>query len=93
MLSVNLWRAAPTYTNGDGGAYAVATGSASWLANFLITLTQLGDGAVGAGPLTGANELALKLASGASVFWDLQILTAATAGMGQTFTLIPEMLN
>jgi hypothetical protein len=40
--------------------------------NFLISLTQFGDGAVGGGPLTGANELALKLASGTTVFWDMQ---------------------
>jgi hypothetical protein len=92
-LSVCLWSAAPTYTNGDGGAYAVATGSASWLANFLITLTQYGDGASGAGPLTGANELALKLASGASVFWDMRILGGATPSSGQTFLLTAELLN
>jgi len=92
-LSLNLWGAAPTYSNGDGGAYAVATGSANWLGNFLITLSQFGDGAIGGGPLTGANELALKLASGTSVFWDMQILSAATPVSGQTFTLVPELLN
>jgi hypothetical protein len=92
-LSVNLWSAAPTYTNGDAQPYAVATGSATWLANYLVTLTQFGDGAVGAGPLTGANEMALKLASGTAVFWDLQVLNSATPAAGQTFTLIPELLN
>jgi len=54
--------AAPTYTNSDGAPYAPATGSASWLANFLVSLTQFGDGAVGGG-ITNANEMALKLAS------------------------------
>jgi hypothetical protein len=92
-LSVNLWSAAPTYTNGDAQPYAVATGSATWLANYLVTLTQFGDGAVGAGPLTGANEMALKLASGTAVYWDLQVLNSATPAAGQTFTLIPELLN
>jgi len=92
-LAINLWSAAPTYTNGDNGAYAVATGSAGWLANFLFSLTQFGDGAIGAGPLTGANEIALKLASGTSVFWDLQILNAATPISGQTFLLTGEILN
>lgn len=67
-LSVNLRSAAPTYTNGDGQPYAVATGSAAWLANFLVPLTQFGYRAVGAGGLTGANEMALTLASGALVF-------------------------
>lgn len=92
-LQINLWSAAPTFTNGDNGAYAVATGNAGWLANFLVSLTQFGDGASGAGPLTGANEAVIKLASGTSIFWDLQILSAATPISGQTFTIIPELLN
>jgi hypothetical protein len=92
-LSINLWSTAPTYTNGDGGAYAVATGSAGWLGNFLMILTQFGDGAVGAVALTSANELVLKLASGTSIFWDVQILGAATPISGQTFTITAELLN
>ncbi|MGB6326671.1 MAG: hypothetical protein WBG11_13125 [Methylocella sp.] len=93
-LSVNLWSAPPAYANGDGGAYAVATGSANWLANFLISLLQFGDGAAGAGPLTGGNEMTLKLASGTSVFWDIQMLSAAATPIaGQTFTLTGELLN
>jgi hypothetical protein len=93
-LSINLWSAAPTYTNGDGGAYAPATGSAAWLANFLIpSLQQVGDGAIGSGSLTSANEMAIKLGSGTLIFWDLQILSAATPVSGQTFTLTAEVLN
>jgi hypothetical protein len=92
-LSINLWSAAPTYTNGGAQLYAPATGSASWLANFLVTLNQFGDGAVGAGQLTGANQMALKLASGTAVFWDIQVLSFMTPVFGQTFTLTPELLN
>jgi len=93
-LSINLWLAAPgSYLWLDGGPYAPLTGAAGWLANFLVTLTQFGDGAVGAGGLTGANQMALKLASGTSVYWDLQILNLAAPLASQTFTLIPELLN
>jgi hypothetical protein len=92
-LSINLWSAAPTYTNGDGGAYVPTTGSASWLANFMITsLQQFGDGAIGSGGPTSANEMAIKLA-GTAIYWDLQILSAAPSGSGQTFTLTAELLN
>jgi hypothetical protein len=92
-LSINLWSAAPTYTNGDGGAYAPATGSAAWLANFLIlSLQQFGDGAIGSGGLTSANEMAFRLGATA-VYWDLQILSAATPMSGQTFTLTAEVLS
>jgi hypothetical protein len=92
-ISVNLWSAAPTYMNGDGAAYAPATGSAAWLANFLIPLQQFGDGAIGSGGLTSANEMAIKLASGTAIYWDLRILSAATPVSGQTFTLTAELMN
>lgn len=92
-ISVNLWSTAPTYTNGDNGAYAVATGAAGWLGNFQFALTQFADGAVGAAQLVGANEIALSLSSGTSVFWDMQVLTVATPISGQTFTLTAELLN
>jgi hypothetical protein len=93
-VSINLWSAAPTYTNGDGGAYAPATGGASWLTNFLVSaMVQFGDGAVGAGSPTIANEMMIKLASGTAIFWDLQILSAAIPTSGQTFTLTAEILN
>jgi hypothetical protein len=93
MLSVNLWSAAPTYTGGDAQLYAPATGAANWLANFVVTLTQFGDGAAGFGQLTGANQMALKLASGTSVFWDLQSLGYTQPFASQTFTLTAECLN
>jgi hypothetical protein len=93
-LCINLWAgAAPTYTNGDGGAYAVSAGAGLWLGNFVVPMLQFADSAWGAGQLTGANELALRLASGTAVFWDIQILTAATPISGQAFILIPELLN
>jgi hypothetical protein len=93
-MSVNLWRAAPTYQNGDNGAYNVLTGSGSWIGNFVFSLTQqFGDGAVGSGGPSGVNELVVKLASGTSIFWDMQILTAATPISGQTFTLTAGLLN
>jgi hypothetical protein len=92
-LSINLWSAAPTYTNGDGGVYAPATGSAGWLANFVVSLSvNVADGLVGAGGLTGANEAGLRV-GGTAVFWDLQILSAATPLSGQLFILTPEPLN
>lgn len=95
QLSVNFWSAAPTYTGGfgDAQAYLPATGCASWLGNFLVTMSQIGDGAFGSGPLTGGNEMSLKLASGTSVFWDLQILNFMQPFASQTFTLTAECLN
>lgn len=94
-LSVNLWLAAPTYTGGDAQLYAPATGAANFLGSFPVTLNQFGDGAAGVGSLTGGNQMTLKLASGTSVFWDLQcgpsVFTQPFAS--QAFTLTAECLN
>ncbi len=94
QVSVNLWRAAPTYTTGDNATYTVATGAANWIGNCLITLRQFGDGAIGRGPITTNGDLFTKLASGTSVFWDLEITTGTpTPISSQTFTLTAELLN
>lgn len=92
-VAVRLWRAAPTYTNGDNGAYAVATGAANFIAKFTGTFEQFGDGAVAVlEPSVGA-VVALKLASGLTVAWDLQALAGFTPQSGKTFTLVPQVLQ
>lgn len=92
-VTVNLWSTAPTYTNGDNGAYAVATGAAGWLCSFAITLMQYADGATGFGSPSVGNACIAKLASGTAIYWDLQVGAAATPASGQTFTLTAEVLN
>jgi hypothetical protein len=93
-LLVTLWSAPPTYTGGDGGAYNPATGAANWLGAYLVILThQCGDGAAGGGGLANANQASIKLASGTSVFVDIQMQNQANPIASQTFTVIPEILN
>lgn len=92
-ISINLWSIAPTYTNGDGGAYAVATGASKFLGNFSVSLIQFGDGAAGVAAVTVGSQAAISLASGTAIFWDMQILGAATPISQQTFTLTAEVLN
>lgn len=93
QFTVRLWRAAPTYTNGDNGAYAVATGAANHIASFTCYLSQYGDGAVGGCSINSGNLTAIKLASGTSVYWDIQSQGAYTPISGQTFTLTAEVAN
>lgn len=89
-LTINFWSAAPTYTNGDGGTYAVATGGAGFLGTCSITLTQWADAASGVCvPATGS-EIGFV---GANIFWDLQTTAAATPISGQTFRLTAEVLD
>lgn len=90
---IDFWQAAPTFTNGDNGAYAVATGAANWLGQIVVSLTQAADGAYGSGaPLVGT-ALDFDLASGALIYWTLQATAVFTPASGQTFTLISEIIQ
>lgn len=86
-LRVRLWSTAPTFTNGDNGVYAVATGAAGYLGKVDFILEQLGDGAVALSAPAEVAELLGKLASGTTIAWDLQTLNDFTPASGQTFIL------
>lgn len=88
-LQINLWNAAPTYSNGDGGAYSVNTGSANWLGSFTVpSMIQGGDGAWGAAVPDVGSSLDRNCASGtSSIYWDLTAKNAFIPGNAQTFTL------
>ena len=87
QIRIRFWRTAPTYTNGDNGAYAVATGASGYLGKAEVTLEQFGDGATGCAPIYERSDLRIKLASGSTIGWDMQVLTAFTPSANQTFTM------
>jgi hypothetical protein len=94
-LAIDLWSAAPTFTNGDRGAFAVATGTAGHLGTYSCTMSaEYGDGAYAeCGPAVGTYSLP-KLASGTSVFWTLRTTAASgTTGASKVWTLTAELLN
>jgi hypothetical protein len=91
-LSVNFWSAAPTYTNGDGAAYAVATGGATLLGSCSVTLTQYADAASGVCVPDVGNEINFVPAAQA-VFWDVRVVGTLTKTSGQTFKITAEDLN
>lgn len=93
VITLNFWSAAPTYTNGDNGAYAVATGAAGYLGQVSVTLTQFGDGAAGQGAWAVGNFAALRTSVGQVIYWDMQVAATLTPISGQTFTLVPEELT
>ena len=64
-IQVDTWSPAPTFSNGDGGTYTVATGSTGYLGSFTCSLTQGGDGAYGECVPVSGQVIAPKLASGA----------------------------
>lgn len=92
-LLINLWVAAPTYSTGDGTTYTVATGAASWRAQYACTLTQAADGAFCAAlPVVGSAPLVHPGTTGL-IYWDIEIQSTATGVSGKTFTLTPELWN
>lgn len=93
-ITVDLWSAAPTFTNGDRGTYSPATGTANHLASYTCTMSaEYGDGVYGECVPAYGNFTLLKLAS-ASVYWSLTATTGSgVTGASKVFTLTAEVLN
>lgn len=91
-FTVRLWSAAPTYTNGDNGAYAITTGAANLLGSTNIALAQYSDGAIGFGvPVVGPF---IEYVPGTTLlYWDLQYTGSAslTPAALQKFYLVAEV--
>jgi hypothetical protein len=96
-VQIDLWSAAPTFTNGDHAAYVVATGSAGYLGSFTcFFLPVAGDGAyANCAPLVQPEVGPIKLASGTSIFWTVESLsgTPGVVTLSKVFTLQPKVYN
>lgn len=91
-IQVDLWSAAPTFTNGDRGAWSPATGTASHLGAYSCTMSaEYGDGAYAECAPAVGNVSAWKLANGTTVYWTLQAVGASgVTGASKVFTLTAE---
>lgn len=97
---IELFSAAPTFTNGDNGAFAIATGAASWVGHMTTDIVgayhQYGDGATVA-VLNGAaaaddysrDPILIPLSPGGAIYWAMRETDATgfTPIANQTFTL------
>jgi hypothetical protein len=94
-IQVDLWTAAPTWTNGDRAAWSPATGTGSHLGAYSCTMSaEYGDGAYAECAANVGSASTPKLASGAAIYWSLQAVSASgVTGASKTFTLTPEILN
>lgn len=95
QIRIDLWSAAPTFTNGDRGTWSPATGVAGHIASYTCTMSaEFGDGAYSECTLIYGNNALAKLASGTSIFWTLNALTGSgVTGASKVFTLTAELLN
>lgn len=95
-IQIDLWIAAPTFTNGDRGTWLPATGAASHLATFSCAFPTpvWGDGlGTECAPSTG-NAATLKLGSGTSVFWTAKAIGGSgVTGASKTLTITAELAN
>ena len=90
-ITVDLWSAAPTLTNGDRAAYSPATGVANHLGSFDCIMSAVyGDGVYGeCAPNVG--NIALANTSTATIYWTLTAKTGSgVTGASKVFTLRPE---
>lgn len=94
-VQLDLWSAAPTFTNGDRGAFALATGSALHIGAFQCTMSAVaGDGAYSECAPTVGSFVMPKLPAGSSVSWTLQAITATgVTGASKVFTLTMRGFN
>ncbi len=98
-VNIELYSVAPTFTNGDGGTYAVATGSAAYLGTMSCTfgatygsatIGQAGDGAYAECVPYQGTVMAPHTASGVkTVYWAMYATSTLTKASGATFTFTP----
>jgi hypothetical protein len=95
IVQIDFWRAAPTMTNADRGAYKIATGSANFIDSWVFTLIGAGDGCYASGAPKTNGPPAIRLASGTSIFWTAQSIngTAGVTVASGVFTLTAELNN
>jgi hypothetical protein len=91
-IQVDLWAAAPTFTNGDRGAWLTATGAASHVGSFSCVLSAVqGDGVFAE---CSPNVSSFTTVVTTPLFWTLQATTGSgVTGASKVFTLRPEILN
>jgi hypothetical protein len=96
-VQVDLWSAAPTFTNGDRGTYAVATGYGAgvWIDSFSGTFPNMGSTGVATKLVPALGNFAVaKLGSGTAVFWTLHTLTGSgVTGASAVVTVQPILLQ
>jgi hypothetical protein len=90
---LHLYAAAPTVTNGDGGAW-LTTGSANWLGNMDVSsCLAFSDGAAGTGSAPAGSEQYIRLPSGVTVYGLIAALGAYTPASAETFSVVLEELD
>jgi hypothetical protein len=92
-ITIHLWSAAPTFTNGDRSIYSPTTGTANHLAAFDCVMSSIyGDGVYGECSINTGNAAVLSIVSPTRIWWTAVAKTGSgTTGASKTVTFIPEI--
>lgn len=94
-ITIDLWSAAPTFTNGDRSTFSPTTGTASHLAAFTCIMSSIyGDGVWGECTINNGSALIISGTGPTQIFWTATALTGSgTTGASKTVTFIPEAVR
>jgi hypothetical protein len=92
-VTVDLWSVAPTFTNGDRGAWSPATGTANHLGALTCVMSaEYGDGAYAECSLA-VGQAAIAVPASGVIYWTLNASTGSgVTGASKTFTFTLESL-
>jgi hypothetical protein len=91
-INVDWWSAAPTFTNGDRGAFAVATGSTKHIGTFSCTMSaENGDGVYAECAPSVGN--AVDMGGYSTIFWTAETMgVSGVTAASKTMTLVVEAI-
>ena len=94
-ITIHLWSAAPTFTNGDRSTYSPTTGTGSHLASFDCVMSSIyGDGVYGECAINTGNAAVLPAPSTTRIYWTAVAKTGSnTTGASKTVTFVPEIFR
>lgn len=94
-VQLDLWLAAPTFTNGDRSAFSPLTGTGGHIGAFTCTFSAIyGDGAYAECAPAVGNFASIKVPSNTRVYWTAIATTGSgTTGVSKVLTLTPETVN
>lgn len=94
-ITIDLWSAAPTFTNGDRGAYSPATGTANHLGSLTCVMSaEYGDGVYSECSVATGNFISLGLGSSTPIYWSATATSGSgVTGASKTISFTPEIVN
>ena len=94
-VQIDFWSQQPTWTNGDRGAWQVASGSGYHVASFLCVFGALqGDGVFCEGVPNLGSQVTVRVPTGTVLYWSAEAITGSgVVTASKSMTLTAEMVQ